>query len=277
MKKSNQSVSLIALMLLVFQLMMPTLMAQPIPTSNGPIGSILSVSDSGQIKYWNNTAWIAVSPGLPGQSLRFVNGIPTWINNPNIVLDFDGNVYDTIHIGTQIWMKQNLKVTHYRNGDAIPNVSDGTWPSLTTGAYNNYNNDANNAITYGRLYNYYTIEDARNLCPNGWHVSTTDEWMTLTTYLGGQDIAGIKLKEVGTAHWGGNAGATNESNFTALPGGFSFYNGGYGYLGQYGTWWSTPETSPTTASYWYIDGVPTFAYVASDSKNYGFSARCVKD
>ena len=275
MKNSIKTVSSIAFMLLVFQLMMPTLMAQPIPTSNGPIGSILSVSDSGQIKYWNNTAWIAVNPGLSGQNLQFVNGLPIWFDAP--VTDVDGNVYDVVTIGTQRWMKQNLKVTHYRNGDAIPNVLDGSWASLSTGAYVDYSNDPSNSAIYGRLYNYYTVADARNLCPNSWHVSTTDEWTTLTAYLGGQDIAGSKLKEVGTTHWGGNAGATNESNFTALPGGFSFYSGGFGYLGQYGTWWSTPETSPTTANYWYIDGVPTFAYVASDCKNYGFSVRCVKD
>ena len=148
------------------------------------------------------------------------------------VTDIDGNTYQTVKIGDQWWMAENLKVTCYRNGDAIPNITDGTtWASLSTGAYCEYNNDINNVATYGRLYNWYAVTDSRNIAPAGWHVPSDAEWKQLEMYLGmsqseadatgwrGTDEGG-KLKEVGTMHWNSpNTGATNESGFTALPGG----------------------------------------------------------
>jgi uncharacterized protein (TIGR02145 family) len=138
------------------------------------------------------------------------------------VKDFEGNVYKTITIGTQTWMADNLRTTKYRNGDAIPEVTDSSaWINLITGAYCNYNNTRNNdtIVSYGRFYNLYAVTDNRNICPTGWHVSTDAEWTTLTDYLGGASVAGDKLKEKGTTHWESpNAGATNEIGFTALPG-----------------------------------------------------------
>lgn len=140
---------------------------------------------------------------------------------PPTVTDYDGNVYQTVLIGDQCWMMENLKVTHYRNGDPIPHVTDGvTWGNLTSGAYCNYNNDEGNVATYGRLYNWYAVDDSRNIAPAGWHVPSDAEWQTLVDYLGGDAVAGGKMKEAGTTHWASpNTGATNESGFTALPGG----------------------------------------------------------
>src|SRR4030066_2563083 len=167
------------------------------------------------------------------------------------VTNIDGNVYHTVIIGTQVWMVENLKVTHYRNGDSIPNVSDGTeWGSLKTGAYCNYNNDPNNIDTYGRLYNWYVVIDRRKICPAGWHGPPFKDWGFLEGDLGGVPIAGGKMKEEGIAHWKSpNTGATNESGFTALPGGYRRFDGIFHYLGGYGYWWSTREYNDSSA--WY--------------------------
>ena len=165
----------------------------------------------------------------------------------NTVTDIDGNVYQTVKIGDQWWMAENLKVTHYRDGTEIPEITDdGTWAGLSSGAYCNYDNDDNNADTYGSLYNWYAVTDSRNIAPEGWHVPSDAEWTTLTTYLGGESVAGGKMKETGTTHWTSpNTGATNESGFAALPGGYrSDGDGGPGYFGgegNYAYFWSSPE------------------------------------
>ena len=194
------------------------------------------------------------------------------------VFDYDGNIYNTIKIGTQIWMKQNLKTTHYRNGDAIPNILDATvWSQLTTGAYCNNNNDTNNGNIYGRLYNWYAVADSRNLCPIGWHVSSDTEWTIITASLGGVVIAGGKLKEAGTTHWSSpNMAATNETNFTALPGGYRYSDGTDYPVGYGGDWWCST----------YYDTYAWFRYLYFDysgmnrdyrNKTWGGSVRCVKD
>ena len=199
--------------------------------------------------------------------------------NTGTVTDIDGNVYHTVTIGTQTWMVENLKTTRYRNGDAIPNVTDGTaWGNLTTGAYCNYNNDANNATTYGRLYNWYTVSDNRNIAPTGWHVPTDAEFTTLTTYLGGESIAGGKLKETGTTHWASpNGGATNETGFTALPGGYRHINGSFLYLGIWGMWWSSYEYSTTYS--WFLKIHYYYGEANRDwcNNEFGYSVRCVRD
>ena len=160
------------------------------------------------------------------------------VNNQNAatVTDIDGNVYHTVTIGTQTWMVENLKTTRYRNGEAIPNITDNaSWAALITCAYCDYNNIPSNSITYGKLYNWYAVNDSRNIAPMGWHVSTDAEWTTLTTFLGGTSIAGGKLKENGTIHWNSpNVGATNETGFSALPGGYRLNSGFYG-AGDSGT------------------------------------------
>jgi len=155
--------------------------------------------------------------------------------------DIDGNTYMTIQIGDQTWMAENLKVTKYRNGDAITKVTDGpTWASLSTEAYCFYDNTDSNGDTYGALYNWYAVVDSRNIAPEGWHVPTDAEWTTLSTYLGGTSVAGGKLKETGTSHWIiSNFGATNETGFTALPGGYrDESDGSYSTIGTEGLFWS---------------------------------------
>jgi len=268
MKKQIQRLTQIAVMLFVFGMMLPQLKAQP-------IGSQIRLGADSTISYWNGSAWITIAPGLPGQSLQFINGIPTWIYNPQApVHDVDGYSYDTIIIGTQIWLKQNLNVTHYRNGDAITNESG----ILSTEAYCNYNGNTSNATIYGRLYNWYAVVDPRNLCPTGWHVPSDAEWTTLTDYLGGISIAGGKLKEVGTTHWDSpNTGATNETGFTALPGGDRDYGGSYAWLNYYGVWWSSTNSNTTEA--WYRLMGSTLDNVVRDFyfKENGYSVRCLKD
>jgi uncharacterized protein (TIGR02145 family) len=194
------------------------------------------------------------------------------------VIDIEGNIYHTVKIGTQVWMVENLKVKHYRNGDAILKVTDYIqWRKLETGAYSNYNNDKNITKTYGRLYNWYALNDKRNICPKGWHIPSIAEWKILISYLGGDSIAGSKLKEIGTTHWQKtNNKAYNESGFTALPGGIRDYHGAFDYIGFFGTWWSSTESEYGA---WYCtmnnddDTVKTF----DTDKSYGFSIRCIKD
>src|ERR1035437_6882359 len=196
------------------------------------------------------------------------------------VTDIDGNVYHFITIGTQVWLVENLKTTKYRNGDPIPNITDNnTWSNLTTGAYCNYNNDANNSTTYGRLYNWQATTDSRSIAPTGWHVPSDAEWTTLTSFLGSTGgSAGGKLKETGTVHWQSpNTGATNESGFTALPGGYRDLTGAFNNLGLNGYWWSVTEMSPTSA--WYRNLYYAAPDMGSDyiNKTDGFSIRCLKD
>ncbi len=197
------------------------------------------------------------------------------------VTDIDGNIYHTIKIGDQWWMMENLKVTHYRNGDPIPNVPDyPAWMGLTTGAYCEYNNDINNVAAYGRLYNWYTVGDSRNIAPAGWHVPSDAEWQTLVDYLGGEAVAGGKMKEAGTAHWNSpNTGATNESGFTALPGGYRFGDGGdYSDMGYNVFFWSTTERDGYLLV-WTLDlnYSSSGAGRGGHTKPGGLTVRCVKD
>ena len=197
------------------------------------------------------------------------------------VTDIDGNIYHTVTIGTQVWMVENLKTTKYRDGTAIPNVTGSTaWAALTTGAQCDYNNTASNSTTYGKLYNWYTVGDSRNIAPTGWHVPTDAEWTTLTDYLGGESVAGGKLKEAGTAHWlSPNTGATNETGFSALPGGYrGNYGGTFDNLGSDGSWWSATEYNTSFA--WYRRMYSADSGVYRDNfyyKTNGFSVRCVRD
>ncbi len=196
-----------------------------------------------------------------------------------LVTDIDGNVYKTITIGKQIWMVENLKVTHYRNGEIIPNVTkDTAWLNLTTGAFCNFNNDTTYALIYGHLYNWYSVNDNRNIAPKGWHIPSDNEWKTLTDYLGGDSISGSKLKEIGISHWlTPNKGATNETGFTALPGGCVAFNGVFAGIGFNGQWWSSTENSINTAKYRLMSFRNILVYRDNINKKLGFSIRCLKD
>lgn len=195
-------------------------------------------------------------------------------------IDINGNIYKTIKIGNQWWMAENLKVTHYRNGDAIPNVTDAdAWSRLNTGAYCNYNNNMGNERMYGRLYNWFAVNDSRNIAPVGWHVPTDAEWQTLFDYLGGFSIAGGKMKEEGTFTWQSpNSGATNQSGFTAKPGGYrDSHNGRFSIAGWMSYFWSSSEYNSFDAFYFYLhyDSIATSR--GAGNKQFGYSVRCIKD
>jgi len=206
------------------------------------------------------------------------------------VTDIDGNTYQTIKIGDQWWMAENLKVTHYRNSESIPNVTDNTeWTNLSTGAYCNYDNNTSNVTTYGRLYNWYAVDDSRDIAPAGWHVPTDEEWKQLEMYLGmsqedadktawrGTDEGG-KLKETGTEHWlDPNTGATNVSGFSALPGGYRSHYGTFLLIGQGADYWSATQGSSQDAWFRSLDYSNSDIRREDISKPYGFSVRCVRD
>lgn len=197
------------------------------------------------------------------------------------VTDIDGNVYKTITIGTQTWMAENLRVTRYRNGDTINLIPDETaWYNQTSGASCFFSNSASKGATYGKLYNWYSLLDTRGLCPTGWHVPTDAEWEALYAYLGGYvSETSHKMREIGTAHWAYlNDGATNESGFTALPGGMRDYGGLFTDIGQMGFWWSSAPSGDyynLDAVYYYLDDSGVNQGVGS--KKNGMSVRCVKD
>jgi uncharacterized protein (TIGR02145 family) len=206
------------------------------------------------------------------------------------ISDVDGNVYTQVTIGTQTWLKENLKTTKYNDGTYIPLVTNAsTWASLSTPGYCWYNNDAvTYKATYGALYNRYSITD--KLCPESWHVPSSDEWETLATFLGGQRIlpsnsyivAGGKLKEAGTSHWTSPNTGTNESGFTALPGGCRDDSGSFCYIKDYGYWW----TSSRRMWDWGLYGnIYIYMYYSSNDVSIGetpwfkegFSVRCIKN
>ncbi|MFZ4402316.1 MAG: fibrobacter succinogenes major paralogous domain-containing protein, partial [Bacteroidales bacterium] len=210
------------------------------------------------------------------------------IFNPNLnygtVTDIDGNVYKTIVIGSKTWMAENLRVTHYRNGDPIIN-GNTNWGGADTGKYCEYNNNPINSLTYGKLYNWYAVDDIRGLAPTGWSVQ---DFYPFTTYLGGLSIVGGKLKEISTSHWQSpNVGATNESGFTALPGGYRDGNSPYSFtlMGYNGYYWSSDYHEPVPGStkrpynsIIYFDGTSVSRLYTNDlNSRFGYSVRCVKD
>jgi uncharacterized protein (TIGR02145 family) len=191
------------------------------------------------------------------------------------VTDIDGNTYKTVEIGAQTWMAENLKTTRYNDGTEIPlKLSSLLWEDTTSLSYCYYNNDS---IVYGALYNWYTV-NANDICPAGWHIPTDDEWTTLSSVLGGENVAGSKLKETGTTHWNSpNEGATNESGFTALAGGYRSASGTYNNIKRYGYFWTSTGNTSTDAFCRYIYYVFNTLNQSSSNKMSGLSVRCIKD
>lgn len=214
------------------------------------------------------------------------NGRTSAVFNPNLtygtMTDQEGNEYKTFYINGQTWMAENLRTRKYRNGDNIPKiVNNTTWVNLTTGAYCNYNNTENidTIATYGRLYNWYTISDSRNLAPKGWHVATNTDWELLALLLGGENVAGFKFRENGDYHWYGfGEYATNESGLTILPSGVrSPSDGTFCCIGAEGIYWSSTQADDSYA--WIIPFVMTSSECVriSNHMGHGFAIRCVKD
>lgn len=199
----------------------------------------------------------------------------------NGVTDVDGNAYTSVIIGTQEWTVENLKVTKYRNGDAISNVTDNSqWSNLTTGGWCYYNNDPQYNSLYGKIYNWYAVNDSRGLAPSGWHIPTDAEWTTLVNYLGGDAIAGGKLKEPGIAHWYEVPDTTTTNScFEALPGGERNYNISTPFfqLTYFGNWWSSSDAG-TAGAYWFnLSANNTYTSRGTVPKVEGFSIRCIKN
>ena len=196
------------------------------------------------------------------------------------IADVEGNVYKFVKIGQQYWMAENLKTAHYNNGDEIGTTSPATLDiyGQTTPKYQwAYDGDENNVETYGRLYTWYTATDSRGVCPTGWHVPADAEWIILTDFLGGELIAGGKLKETGTTHWNSpNTGATNEFGFTALPAGHRYYHGAFTTIGDNGWWWSTTEDYWASSWYRLINYGGTYMTRDNNYKELGLSIRCVR-
>lgn len=212
------------------------------------------------------------------------NGSTTAVFNPNLtygtMTDQDGNVSKTIQIDTLVWMAENLKATTYRNGEEIGSTDPSTlgisgetnpnyqWPGM---------NDESKVATYGRLYTWYAVTDTRKIAPAGWHVASYQEWITLRDFLGGENIAGGKLKETGTTHWTEpNTAATNESGFTALPGGLREPAGFFYIDAKIGNWW-TASANGSKAWNAYADGVTGSLLLLDSPKAVGYSVRCVQD
>jgi uncharacterized protein (TIGR02145 family) len=189
--------------------------------------------------------------------------------------------YESVKIGDQVWMKRNLNVSHFRNGEPIPEArTNEEWVKAGAEgkpAWCYYDNNPKNEKIYGKLYNWHAVNDPRVLAPERWHVPSDKEWKKLIDYLGGSKVAGGKMKTTGTTHWESpNSGATNKIGFSGLPGGYRSFNGTFYDVGSFGYWWSSTEYSSTIA--WvrdlnYYDASANGYYF----KELGFSVRCVRD
>ena len=228
------------------------------------------------VYYGNELSFTTLTLGMPSAGI-------------GVVYDIDGNAYNTITLGTQVWMVENLKTTRYRDGSLIPNVTDNTaWSNPTAGAYCDYNNDPANSAVYGRLYNLHAIKDSRNLAPAGWHIPNAGEWNTLMNYLGGGGIAGGRMKEVGFTYWDTpNTGADNSSWFTALGSGSRNYGPTAPFFNQKkrAVFWSS-SSSLWGGSYPFVHAIILgYDYEGWHMQQgsiqggaaYGYAVRCVKD
>ena len=238
--------------------------------SSAAIGLLVYQTDApAGFYYYNGTEWLFLGTGEGGGGH---------------VIDADGNAYPTVKIGDQEWMAENLRVTHYRNGDPIPKVTDNSvWGGLTTGARCYYNQDSvlNNPV-YGPLYNWHACVDVRKLCPTGWHLPTaaifsgTGDWNKLETYLGGPDVAGGKMK-TSILYSSPNIGATNLSGFSGLPGGGRAGDGGFVNIEEYALWWSSSNDVPGEAACRMLYNGSASLIAGSAEKIVGLSVRCMKD
>jgi len=187
----------------------------------------------------------------------------------------------TVTIGTQVWMTKNLNVSTFRNGDAIPEAkTDEEWKKAGQNkqpAWCYYDNDPTNGVKYGKLYNWYAVNDPRGLAPVGYHIPSDAEWTTLTDYLGGEDVAGTKMKS--KQGWANDGNGTNSSGFSGLPGGFLDYRGSFCCIGRYGIWWSYTEDAAFPNQAWKrtLKGNQGNVLRSSGNKEKVYSVRCLRD
>jgi uncharacterized protein (TIGR02145 family) len=250
---------------------LPTLLDQSIinGTANGAFEGIIR-------ELLPNTTYYFRAFATNEQGTRYSNQLLE--NTTSLVTDVDGNIYQGVKIGTQIWLNKNLMVTKYQNRDTIYEVTpDGLWQNLLSGGWSNIDNTADNNETYGKLYNWFAVSDVRKLCPQGWKIPSDEEWTVLTSYLGGLDVAGGKLKSTGITFWGiPNAWANNLSFFTGLPSGYRDQLGVFFGVGYYAIWWtSTSNGAEAWSRYVYNE----FNYASKEtlSKKQGLSIRCLSE
>ncbi len=227
--------------------------------------------DAGTIRWtgtdfegWNGDFWVSFTNGM-------LHGT---------VSDMDGHTYRTVVIGTQEWMAENLRSSKYLNGDIISKVADSTlWANANFGAYCWYVNDSTaNEQPYGKLYNWYAVNDGRSICPSGWHIPAIAEFTVLTDFLGGDLLAGGKMKEAGFNHWSTpNTAATNASGFTGLPAGSRNPISIFQSIHFSGIFWSTSESSSTSAEHLNLNYATGLVQVNDNNKRFGFSVRCLKN
>lgn len=197
-----------------------------------------------------------------------------------LIIDIDGNIYQSRKIGNQIWMIENLKVTRYRDGYPIDHINNPlTWSINNIGAYCWYNNLIQNKNKYGGLYSWHAVNSSRNLAPEGWHIPTKQEWEELAEFLYGANIAGGKLKEIGYTHWNlPNTKASDSHGFKALPGGGIGVDGVFHHISREAFFWTkTYSNINQVAGYVHLGYNHGELLFSQSGKNYGFSVRCIKD
>lgn len=258
----------------------PTTANTKVPSGSGSGNFVSILRDlSGSTTYYVRAYAIKSTGTIYGSQVVFTT-LPYY----GTVTDFDGNVYNTITIGSQVWTTSNLKTTHYQDGTLIPNVTDNIeWYNLSAGAYCSYNNDEANVAVHGRLYNWHAVNDIHNLAPAGWHIPSQSEWYTaLMNSLGGCGVQGAtpgkKLKD--NVLWNGD----NSSGFTALPSGYRYIGNGTSFFSSmnlYAYWWlSTPISNPALAWYFAQDGNDESCRIVGGNyydKRNGYTVRLVKD
>jgi uncharacterized protein (TIGR02145 family) len=194
-----------------------------------------------------------------------------------ILSSFGQDASNEVTIGTQVWMAENLNVDKFRNGDPIPQAkTDEAWRAAGENkqpAWCYYDNDPSKGTKYGKLYNWYAVNDSRGLAPKGWHIPTDDEWTILTNTLGGEEVAGTKMKS--TSGWNENGNGTNESGFSGLPGGLRREKFSFGHVGNRGFWWSSTQTGLAWLRYLKYDNGDV--YRNEYDKELGMSVRCLRD
>lgn len=184
-----------------------------------------------------------------------------------------------VTIGKQVWMVENLNVDKFRNGDPIPHVeTNGEWKKAGKNkqpAWCYYDNDPANGTKYGKLYNWYAVNDPRGLAPEGWKIPSDEDWTLLTDHLGGEEVAGGKMKS--KSGWAESGNGTNESGFSGLQGGYRGYTGTFGHVGKYGNWWSSTEYTRINALVRFLDYGNGYVYSDFKNKGKGYSVRCLRD
>jgi uncharacterized protein (TIGR02145 family) len=241
--------------------------------SSPEVGLMIFCTDDVEIQIYDGTSWVNMAGGAAGFNC-----------GENFTDTRDSKTYATVQIGTQCWMVENLNVGAMINSTNGGTNNDGEQTDNSTLEKYCYENNTSNCDTYGGLYQwneamqYVTTEGVQGVCPSGWHLPTDGEWTTLAVFLGGVDIAGRKMKESGLEHWQSpNAGAANESGFTALPGGYHHHYGSYYDLTSYARFWSSSEFNTTDTWSRYLIYTVEDVNRSANNKEDGFSVRCLKD